>query len=294
MAARSAVILAKLVLCAVVLAAPASAADLGRRMPVKATMAVPPPFTWTGCYVGGYVGGAWSDDVTFTDLGNANFGAFSGGLTTPRVERSHSWSFGLDHSVIAGGTVGCNWQAPGSPLVLGVEGEIGYIRLEGSGFDPLISPTLTVAALRGTLDTLGSATVGDWYGMITGRLGVAWDRVLLYVKGGAAFVPVTVGVNDNCLVVARGCGNWIIGTGVDDTITAATVGGGVEWAFAPNWSVKAEYMFIALDETLTSCGLSINPAGGIMPGGPFCFNHDLEGIHTAKVGLNFRFSPFGR
>jgi opacity protein-like surface antigen len=61
---------------AIALAAPASAADLGRRMPVKAPPVVaPPPFTWTGCYVGGYVGGAWAaaDDAVFTDLGNANW-----------------------------------------------------------------------------------------------------------------------------------------------------------------------------------------------------------------------------
>ena len=63
------------ILCAVSMVGTARAADL----PVKA----PPPapvFNWTGCYVGGYVGGARSDgDMTFTDLGNAQFRSYSAG-----------------------------------------------------------------------------------------------------------------------------------------------------------------------------------------------------------------------
>jgi opacity protein-like surface antigen len=55
----------------------ASAADL--RPPVRARAYVP-AFSWTGCYLGGYVGGAWSDnDTTFTDLGNATFASYSAG-----------------------------------------------------------------------------------------------------------------------------------------------------------------------------------------------------------------------
>ena len=138
---------------------------------------------------------------------------------------------------------------------------------------------------------LGSAKVGDWYGMITGRLGYAWDRALLYVKGGAAFVPVKASVVDTC--VAAGCGNWLIATSADDTVATWTVGGGIEWAFADNWSVKAEYMFIALDENRTNSGLATRASGAIVGGGPFSFNHDFGGIHTAKIGVNYRFgSPF--
>ena len=177
----------------------ARAADL----PVKA----PPPapvFNWTGCYVGGYVGGARSDgDMTFTDLGNAQFRSYSGGIIAGRAEDRHSWSAGSDSSFIGGGTFGCNWQPVGSPFVLGLEGEAGYMKLEGAAFDPLRSPTLRAT----TPDVFGSGKVGDWYGMITGRLGYAWDRTLFYVKGGAAFVQVRGSVVDNCQTVATGCGN---------------------------------------------------------------------------------------
>ena len=283
--------LARIAVCAFALAAPAGAADL--RMPVKAPVAPPPVFSWTGCYLGGYVGGAFTDrDAVFTDLGNTAFNAFSGGVTAPRVEGQHSWGVPLDSSFIAGGTLGCNWQPAGSPFVVGVEGEGGFMRLTGSRFDPLINPTLTVAAFRGTPDVLGSAKVGDAYGMITGRLGYAFDRVLLYVKGGVAFVPVRASVLDQCADVTIGCGNWLISTAVSDTATRGTIGGGAEWAFADHWSIKGEYMFVGLgNDVLTSCGSATLATGAVIRGGPFCFDHSFGGVHTAKVGLNFRFGP---
>jgi hypothetical protein len=48
------------------------------------------------------------------------------------------------------------------------------MKLGGSAFDPLLSPNLSIAAVGGTPDVSGRAKIGDWYGMITGRLGYAW------------------------------------------------------------------------------------------------------------------------
>ena len=127
--------------------------------------------------------------------------------------------------------------------------------------------------------------------MVTGRLGYAWNRILLYVKGGAAFVPIQGSVVDTCLTTAGGCGNWVVSTTSDrSVVTTWTIGGGVEWAFATNWSVKAEYMFIGLDDTRTSCGVATVASGAAVPGGPVCFDRHFDGINTAKVGLNYKFS----
>jgi opacity protein-like surface antigen len=60
------------------------------------------------------------------------------------------------------------------------------MKFEGSAFDPLRSPTLQAISP----DVLERAKIGDWYGMLTGRLGYAWDRTLVYVKGGAALVQI--------------------------------------------------------------------------------------------------------
>ena len=98
----------------------------------------PPLFSWTGCYLGGYVGGAWqgSNGAEFTDLGNTTRHSFSGGVSASNIVPSHSWSDDLGSSFIGGGTLGCNWQPVGSPFVLGLEGEFGYLKLSGEAFDP--------------------------------------------------------------------------------------------------------------------------------------------------------------
>ena len=93
-------------------------------------------------------------------------------------------------SFLGGGTVGCNWQPIGSPFVLGIEGELGYLRLTGSAIDPT-QPVLGLAP-----SVTSNTRIGDWYGMITGRLGYAWDRAMVYVKGGVAFVDVETTVTD--------------------------------------------------------------------------------------------------
>ena len=113
--------------------------------------------------------------------------------------------------------------------MLGLEGETGYMRLSGNAFDPR-----TIISTQTVPDVLGSAKVGDWYGMVTGRLGYAWDRTLLYVKGGAAFVRTEASVLDACQNTAIGCGNWLISTSDSKTVTTWTVGGGLEWMLTPN------------------------------------------------------------
>jgi outer membrane immunogenic protein len=266
-------------------------AELRRPAYTPPPPAPPPVFNWSGCYIGGYVGGAWNArDAIFTDRGNSTFTSFSGGIAGARG--SHSWNVGLDNSFIGGGTLGCNYQAVGSPFVFGIEGEAGYMKLEGSAFDPLINSTLPVTAVRATPDVLGSAKIGDWYAMITGRVGYAWGATLIYIKGGGAFVPFQTSFVDQCAATAAGCGNWLISTSDSKTITYGTLGGGIEWALGSNWSIKGEYMFIGLlgdPRVSRTCDFATLASGGTVGGGPFCFDHEFRGIHTAKVGLNYRF-----
>jgi outer membrane immunogenic protein len=279
----------------------AAAADLAVRMPLKAPPTAP-AFNWSGCYLGGYAGGGWnnSNGAVFTDQGQNGLGAagsiatppfmsYSGGAVAARLVPPHSWSDDLGGSFIGGGTLGCNWQAAGSPFVLGAEGEFGYLNLSGQAFDPH-----TIVSLQTIPNVLGSAQVGDWYGMVTGRFGYALDRVLFYVKGGAAFVPTrasVVGTCQNTIAGTAGCGNWLISTSGSDTVSTWTVGGGIEWAFAQNWSVKGEYMFIGLGDNngFQTCGPVTTPSHTTLAGGPFCFNNSFGGIQTAKIGLNYRF-----
>jgi outer membrane immunogenic protein len=118
----------------------------------------------------------------------------------------------------------------------------------------------------------------NWLATVTGRLGYAWDRVLLYAKGGVAFADEEhdFGFFVDLLPVAS--------TG-EKTRTGWTVGGGVEVAFAGNWSFKAEYNFMDFGD---------KDVGFTNQFGDFVGSARIDQqIHVAKVGLNYRFGGFG-
>jgi len=223
-------------------AAPVMAADM--RMPVKAPPpVVAPVYNWTGFYIGAHVGGAWGDK-DWSDP----FGDFFG---TPGASLgSHDVS-----GVIAGGQIGYNWQAPGSNWVFGIEGQGSWANLKGDhivGGDELFR------------------TKVRWLATVAGRLGYAWDRVLLYAKGGAAFAGdkfTHIDIDDN------------IPFSKDKTRTGWMVGGGLELALAGNWTVKGEYNYMDFG----------NKQVTILIDG-FSTRLDIDQqIHVVKFGVNYRF-----
>jgi len=132
--------------------ASASAADIQRRqMPAKAPAYLPPPpYSWTGFYVGINGGGGFGRS-DFSD-------PFSSG------------SFNTSGAVV-GGTLGYNWQI--NQAVLGVEGDIDWSSMRGS-------------SVCGTVLITTCETRNDWLGTARGRLGYAFDRFMPYVTGGLA------------------------------------------------------------------------------------------------------------
>jgi outer membrane immunogenic protein len=262
------------------IAGTALAADLPARMPVKAPPIMAPAFSWTGCYIGGYVGGAFAGrrngdtDVVVQSPYSTTRGFYN--APSANVVNAGLYGYDLDSSIIGGGTLGCNWQPLGSQFVLGIEGEGGYLNLKGSAIDRYSIP------LYGS-DTTSTTHIGDWYAAITGRVGFAIDRVLIYGKGGVGFTSVEASVVDGC--VTAPCGAATLNAQFSDTRAFWVGGGGIEWAFDMNWSVKAEYLFLGLKEDLPVCGV----AGGSLAGVNFCSSHSFDGIHTAKIGVNYRF-----
>jgi outer membrane immunogenic protein len=252
------------ILLASVLTIGAAQSAFAADLPMKAPRApaVAPVFTWTGCYVGGYVGGAWAaEDATSRDIDGYNYGPGGG----------PPWSYSLDSSLIGGGTIGCNWQV--GRWVWGLEGEAGYINVEGSRLDP--------NSLFLPLDTEARTKIGDWYAIAAARLGWAWTRTLLYVKAGVAIADVEYGVNDP---IFTGLDNTIF-TRKSETQAALAVGGGIEYALGASWTVKAEYMYLDFEANDTTCGVAT------IGGATFCWSNDFRGVHTAKFGLNYLFGP---
>ncbi len=235
----------------------ASAADLSRPMYTKA----PPPaapvlFNWTGFYVGLNAGGKWitnSDDTV------------TGGGTSIAITGIN------DSSWIAGGQVGYNWQAPNSPWVFGIEGDI-----DAQDF----SNSVLFATAVGPFIAGDSVTVeSKWQASLRGRIGYAWDRFLLYATGGAAFTQLkgTVGLVG-------------IGTFSDDTtLTGATVGGGLEWAVWNNISLGIEGRYTWYGHETFNGTAAI--AGGTCTLAAPCAVSDRLNLNTAEVmgKINFRF-----
>jgi outer membrane immunogenic protein len=230
-------------------AAPAFAAD----MPVKArpAPAVAAVYNWSGFYIGGHVGGLRGDkDWAFVEN--------SGGPNIPPILTSHNVS-----GLIAGGQVGFNWQS--GNFVFGVEGEGSWTNADGARACP--DPEANCI------------TDVRWLASITGRLGYAWNNVLLYAKGGWAWA------GDRYFVRFPGFPGDDEQSG-NQTHNGWTVGGGIEFGVTPNWSIKGEYMFADLgDRTFNFTRIS---------DGAFIERTRVEQqIHTFKIGVNYRFGWAG-
>jgi outer membrane immunogenic protein len=161
----------------------ASAADLL----AKASPPVVPPFSWTGFYIGGHLGGGWS---SFRGSDPAT------GMVDP--DSVHG------NGILGGGEIGYNFQT--GPWALGIEGEASWSDVKISQSDPFggIGLNLTVK--------------NDYVATVGGRLGYAFDRWMVYGKGGAAWTRDKVDVADGLGGTATGRFSrtgWMAGVGVE-------------------------------------------------------------------------------
>jgi outer membrane immunogenic protein len=227
---------------ALLLASPTFAADLPFKGPVTAAPAIP-AYNWTSCYLGGFAGGAGGSDVSATEAVSQG-GAIPAGTfyNPPGIPDSYRASA----SFIGGGTLGCNWQISGLALVLGLEGEIGFLRSHAAVVDPN-------SVAIGANDTFDSTTIGDWYGVIGPRIGWAAGPALFYAKGGVLFARVHSSVIDSCGIAP--CGPGLLTATGSNTDTGWAAGAGIEYLILPKWTVKAEYLFLGLNHsTFAVCG----------------------------------------
>jgi len=189
------------------------AADLPYPRPVPqapiAYLPPPPVYSWTGFYIGINGGGGF---------GNSNF-------LDPVL--GNSGSFNISGGLI-GATVGANYQI--GQFVLGIEGDGDWQNFDGT-------------TANGSCAGVGCETKSNWLATVRGRAGYAWDRVLFYGTGGAAFANVQAGAGALPFQ--------------SSTQTGWTAGLGAEYAFAPNLTAKVEYLYVGLPNApcgLGSCG----------------------------------------
>jgi outer membrane immunogenic protein len=245
----------------------ASAADY--RPPPQQWVA--PVFTWTGFYVGVNAGVAFADsnnDSIFVPPGT--FGPGTGNFFVTGVGGNNDATF------TGGGQIGYNYQAGG--WVFGVEADLQWADMNNGnnnlGFNVVGLPAgFTFATTNAGI---------EWWGTARGRIGYAWDRALLYATGGFAFGGG--GGNNNF------CGGFSCGGG-DDTRTGWTVGGGLEYAFTNNWTVKIEGLYVNLDGGGSNNGLLgfVNGAPVFLPPGFVTNAVDEQTFGVVRVGLNYKF-----
>ena len=228
----------------------AGAAD----MPMKAPPPPPPlpVFSWTGFYVGGNIGGAWSRN-TWTDtilLTNFNNGGNNGAF-------------------IGGGQVGVNYQV--NNFVIGGEWDLDWASNHNNG--------------NGVITPLGTFVVTNndrWITTLAARFGWAVDHWLFYGKAGGGWVGnnnnsltvtnITTGVSITCGSFSTNCGNntggWLVGAGF-------------EYAFTNNWTVKLEYDYLGLGNRT----FLIPATAALLPGDTFTSGN--RNVQMFKVGVNY-------
>jgi len=215
----------------------AEAADLPAPapMPPAAPVAYAPQiYNWSGIYVGGHIGGGYSSSSWGDPFGAASNDDFN------------SWGF------LGGAQIGANAQF--NRLVLGLEGDFSWTNIKNSG-----------------TDSVGEAlnTNVEWTSTITGRVGAAFDRLLLYGKGGLALAQDQSSLTD------------LAGNTATDSVlrTGWTVGAGLEYALDDNWSAKIEYDYL---------GFGAQSMNFTTPTESVSSNASLD-VQEIKAGLNFRF-----
>jgi outer membrane immunogenic protein len=241
---------------AVAMTGSAFAADMAPRY-TKA----PPPlpvvvYNWTGCYIGGNVGGGWHkiDQTGVSPVGGA---AFVPPLALGSSEGSQ---------VIGGAQIGCDYQFAGN-WVVGVQGmfDFGNINSSDNFPDPRVNTFFQQTRTRDIFT--GTARVGYLFA----------PQVLAYVKGGGAWTNTSTRVFGTVPAL-------FLSESASNDRTGWTVGGGVEWMFAPNWSVFAEYNYMDFGRE----NINFTAAPGTF-GLPTTNSTRLQ-MQTALVGVNYKFN----
>jgi outer membrane immunogenic protein len=221
-----------------------------------------PPFTWSSCYIGLNIGGGWGQkDITDpADLVQHLLLGLPAAPVTPVALGPNGY--------LVGAQFGCDYQPAGSNWVIGFEGAASGANIRNETFValPLGDPG-DQALVNARLDFIPSGTV---------RLGYAWDRFLLYVKGGAAGASDKYSVSGVFTAVTNPTPFNFQGL---DLRVGWTAGAGFEFALWEDWSVKVEYDYYGFGHNtvlMSDSNLALSAPIDVK-----------QTIQTVKLGLNF-------
>jgi outer membrane immunogenic protein len=258
----------------------AQAADV--RLPIYKSAAYVP--TWTGFYVGGNVGAAWgrSDFSTNPNCPPEPVDAVFCNLTPTAANGVAVAAAGtgrLSSNGFTGGVqAGYNWQA--GAVVWGAEADFNFLSLKRS----LATAGTFPVPFLGTRFALTEESRTDWLATLRARMGVTVvPNVLLYATAGLAITDsrFASAYSDNAVdaVFPGGAGS----ASLSGVRTGWTAGGGLEWMLAGNWTLKAEYLYVAF----ASESFAVPLTNGVAFRQTMFVDADFS-AHVARVGFNYK------
>ena len=233
----------------------ASAADL----PIKGgPIYMPPALSWTGCYIGGNLGGAWTQS-NWTDR---LFGL--------------SWGNTSDIAFIGGGQLGCNYQFSNPGFVVGLEWDLDWVGNNNGGRTAVVP-----AGFPGAGHVISLSANDTKISTLAARFGYAIDRALFYGKLGGGWVA-----NNGFTLVDQTTGAAFV-FNTDKRTNGWMTGAGLEYAFGSNWTVKIEYDFIRLPSRSFVIPGVVVPA---LASDSITSDHNVQMV---KFGINYLFNGDG-
>ena len=263
----------------------ALASDLPSRKEAPIYIPPPPPPLWTGFYGGLNIGGGWDDgggstgysayyDPNFAIGSSPTYFTGRGRNRTKVTDPANLFflpngnSLGTAGGVLGGAQIGYNYQF--GQFVIGVETDFQGTSISGGGNNasqalvtsPYYNTRVGGSEFLAPIGALtGANTSLSWFGTVRGRVGyLVLPTLLIYGTGGFAYGQVDA-------------------FGFSNTATGWTAGGGVEWMFAPNWSAKAEYLYVDLSSNGATGGLGFN----------WGYYYHPE-INVVRAGVNYHFN----
>jgi outer membrane immunogenic protein len=254
----------------------AYAADLDARPYTKAAP-IDPSYSWTGFYIGGTVGGAWSTNrvrLQAVDTGTPAQFQEDG----PAVSAFGSDNLGRSN-VIFGGKMGYNQQF--SPnWVLGIEGDISSLRFRQS-VSKTGNPFLT---FPGGFATFNTSTSTDWVATVRPRLGYSFGSLMVYGTGGVAFGNEKFS-NSYADFASHGLNFGSSASAASGVRAGWTAGAGFDYALSDNWIVSAEYLHVDLGKIKASGPIS--DTGGTV-NSALDFSSNLQS-DIVRAGISYKF-----
>jgi len=224
---------------------------LAADIPVKSPNYNQPPavHNWTGFYIGGHIGyGATSKEWDLVEQGGfpAGIGLGSGTI----------------NGGLGGAQVGVNYQI--GNVVVGAEGDFSWAEISGQTCNIQIPGTVLCSTQVQAISTA------------TARFGITQDRVLFYLKGGAAWVREKQEFQVQALLDPPLSGS------TTENKWGWTGGAGVEYAVSRNWSAKLEYNYLTFGEDRATIALNLPPPNTVVV--------DIrQRMHLVKFGINYKF-----